>query len=250
MKQSKIIFKAFIAIWMGVALVACGKDDDDMPQNEKGFFPAKITKTSTTNPSINRSFYFTYNSDNHITRISIVYPEGEVYRDYRLSYNSGLLTRLSEPSSITYNFAYSAENKLNNITLLFGTESIPVPVNYNATAHSYNLTVEGEITLTMNPDETFALVYESSAATTVAYTTADGVFADVPSQVALHLIFGGMQGLDYLFFHPYEVLGLKQNDTQWTLANTRDANGNITKVNVNGPAESYIYDITYEQREL
>ena len=247
MKAIKTLCIALLALTM-----SCSSDDDtNTPNVETGFFPKKITKTSVTDPTVNRSFNYTYNTDNQISNISIVLPGGEVFRNYNLSYNNGLLTQL-DAETIVYSYGYTIEGILSNITLMFGTELVILSVNHDQTAHSYSFTLEGTTTVTLNSDETFMLMYEndSPSNTTIGYTTIDGVFTDVAPQVALQLTLAGFQGLDYLFFHPFQVQGFIHNGTEWTLTNTRDDNENIVTVVASSPFESYTYTIEYEQREL
>lgn len=243
--------KLLCLIMLALTLSCSNDDDNNSPNIETVSLPKKITKTSITDPTVNRSFNFTYNTDNQISNMSIVYSEGEVFRNYDLSYNNGLLTQLDD-ETIVYNFSYTSENILTSITLSFGADEIVVPVIYNATAHSYSVTVEGTTTMTLNEDETFPFIYENDnpSTITIGYTTIDGVFADVAPQVALLLTFGGFQGLDYLFFHPYQVQGVMHNDTEWTLTNTRDDDENIVTVVAFSPFETYNYTIEYEKREL
>lgn len=247
MKTIKTLCIALLALTF-----SCSSDDDNgTPQTQMGAFPKKITKTDDFNPAENRSFNFTYNNENQITNISIVFPEGEVYRSYNFSYNNGMLTHL-DSESIGYNFSYGTENILNSITLLFSGDEITVPVNYNAVSHSYSFTLEGTTTITLNADETFPLTYENDnpSLTAIGYTTTDGIFKNLDPQIGLFLTFGGLTGLDYLFFHPHQVQGVLQNGSEWTIENTRNDNDLITSVVANGPLQTYHYTIEYEQREL
>lgn len=247
MKTIKTLCIVLLALTM-----SCSSDDDtNTPNVETGFFPKKITKTSVTDPTVNRSFNYTYNSDNQISNISIVFPEGEVWRNYNLSYNNGLLTQF-DTGTIVYSYGYTIEGILSNITLMFGSDPVIISVSHNETAHSYSFTLESTTTVTLNADETFTLIYENDnpSNTSIGYTEIDGVFADVAPQVALQLTLGGFQGLDYLFFHPYQIQGFLYNGTEWTLTNTRDDNDNIVTIVASSPFESFTYTIEYEQREL
>lgn len=247
MKTIKTLCIALLALTF-----SCSSDDDNnTPPIETISLPKKITKTSITDPTVNRSFNYTYNTDNQISSVSIVFPEGEVWRNYNLSYNNGLLTQFDTGTTV-YNYTYSSENILSSITLLFGSDDITIPVSHNEIGHSYSFTLEGTTTVTLNTDETFTLIYQNDnpSNTTIGYTTIDGVFADVAPQVALQLTLGGFQGLDYLFFHPYQIQGFIYNGTEWTLTNTRDDNDNIVAIVASSPFESFTYTIEYEQREL
>lgn len=238
-----------------VLICGCNSDDgNNTPQTVYGDFPTTITKTSTTDPGENRSFNFTYNNANQISNISIVFPEGEVYRDYGLSYSNGNLTRIAD-DDFSYTFGYSPENRLNNIVLDNGVVNVPVPITYDENANTYSLTLEGTTIFTVNEEDTLPLLYTTeSTETVIGHTTMDGVFKDLEYHVALGIFFGGTQGLDYFFFHPFALEAMvftnETGSTEWTLVNTTDAAGLITEVRATSPVASYTYTITYEQREL
>ena len=245
----------FLCIALFVLSFSCSSDDDNnTPPVEMGSFPTKITKTSITDPTVNRSFNFTYNDDNQISNISIVFPEGEVYRNYVLSYNNNLITSIDD-GNLEYAFGYSAENRLNSLTIANAVESITIPVNFNDVTNTYSLTLEGTVQFTVNEEETIPLIFATeSTETTIGYTTMDGVFANVPMQIGLNMVFGGLQGLDYQYFHPFALQSMFQTNssgsTEWNIINTRDANDNITTINANSLIESFNYTIEYEEREL
>lgn len=244
-----------LCILLLVFTFGCSNDDDNnTPNVETGFFPKKITKTSVTDPTVNRSFNYTYNSDNQISNISIVFPEGEVYRNYVLSYNNNRITSIDD-GNLEYAFGYSAENRLNSLTLTTAAENVTIPVNFDDVTNTYSLTLEGTVQFTVNEEETIPLIYTTdSTETTIGYTTIDGVFANVPMQIGLNMIFGGLQGLDYQYFHPFALQSMFQTNssgsTEWTIVNTRDANDNITTINAISPFVAYNYAIEYEEREL
>lgn len=233
---------------------SCSSDDDNNPpQTQYANLPTTITKTSVTNPEANRNFNFTYNTENQISNISIVFPEGEVYRDYGLSYSNGNLTRIAD-DDFSYTFGYSPENRLNNIVLDNGVVNVPVPITYDENANTYSLTLEGTTVFTVNEEETMPLLYTTeSTETVIGYTTMDGVFKDLEYHIALGIFFGGTQGLDYFFFHPFALQAMfftnETGSTEWTIANTTNEAGLITQVSATTPFESYSYAITYEQRE-
>lgn len=230
-----------------------GDDDKNTPETVYAYLPKTITKTSVTDPGANRTFNFTYNNANQISNISIVLPEGEVYRDYDLSYNNGKLTSIVD-ENFNYTFAYSPENRLNNMVIDNGAVNVPVPVTYDGSGNTYSFTLEGTTVFTVNEDETMPLLYTTeSTETTIGYTTMDGVFKDLEYQVALGIFFGGNQGLDYFFFHPYALQSLfysnETSSTEWTITNTLDEAGHITQIQAHTPLEAYTYTIAYEQRE-
>ena len=234
---------------------SCSSDDDNgSPQTQYGQFPTTITKTSVTNPDVNRSFNFTYNNENQITNISIVFPDGEVWRNYHLGYNNGNLTSIVD-GDFNYAFGYSSENRLNSIAIDIGSDVITVPVEFNAATNTYIFTLEGTTNFTVNEEATMPISYTTeSAETTIGYTTMDGAFKNLEYQIALGIIFGGTQGLDYFFFHPYALQSMffsnELGSTEWTITNTQDEAGNITQTQAVTPFESYTYSIEYEQREL
>lgn len=245
-----------LCILLLVLTFNCGSDDDrnNVPPTEMGSFPTKITKTSITDPTVNRNFNYTYNSDNQISNITIVLPEGEVYRNYQLSYNNDRITSIDD-GNLEYAFGYSTENRLNSVTIVTNVEEITVPVTFDDVSNTYSLTLEGTSQFTFNEDESIPLIYTTdSSQTTIGYTTAEGVFSDVPIQIGLCMVFGGLQGLDYQFFHPFALQSVfntnSSGTTEWTITDTRDTSNRIITVNANSPFESYTYTIEYEQREL
>ncbi|WP_159076401.1 hypothetical protein [Flagellimonas amoyensis] len=249
MKTIKTLCFTLLALTYGCS----GDDDNGTPEIQYADFPITITKTSTTDPGANRSFNFTYNNENQISNISIVLPEGEVYRDYELSYSNGNLIRIAD-GDFGYTFAYSTENRLNNLVLDNGVVNVTVPVTYDENANTYSLTLEGTSVLTVDEGETMPLSYMTeSTETTIAYTTMDGVFKDLEYHVALGIFFGGNQGIDYFFFHPFALQGIlftnETETTEWTITNSQDGQGKIVQVNAATPFASYAYSIEYEQRE-
>src|SRR5690606_23214395 len=116
-------------------------------------------------PTVNRSFNFTYNNENQISNISIVFPEGEGYRNYVLSYNNNRIISIDD-GNLEYAFGYSAENRLNSLTIANAVESITIPVNFNDVTNTYSLTLEGTVQFTVNEEEPIPLIFATDSTET------------------------------------------------------------------------------------